>query len=143
MFLFDVNVLIALADTDHTHHTSAVRFFEKQAVVSGWATCPLTENAFLRIFGHTSYEGGLGSPTLARRVLLSIIATPGHQFWPDDLSLNDARAFPSLPVSKNLTDFYLLALAIKHGGQLATFDRRIDPALLSGGPSAYCIIPAM
>src|SRR5262245_23305068 len=110
MFLFDVNLLIALADAGHVHHVVAMRFHSERAVVDGWATCPLTENAFLRIFGHPNYAGGLGSTIEARRVLVSIVSTPGHQFWPDDFSLTDSRVFPALPGSKSVTDFYLLAL---------------------------------
>jgi hypothetical protein len=45
------------------------------------------------------------------------------------------------PVQKNLTDYYLLALAIKNGGKLVTFDQRIDPSLLQGGISSYQVIP--
>jgi predicted nucleic acid-binding protein len=48
--LLDVNVLIALADTEHSHATAALDYFQNYAVRNGWATCPLTENAFLRIF---------------------------------------------------------------------------------------------
>lgn len=140
MYLLDANILIALGDADHTHHHRAMRFFGDHAVSSGWATCPLTENAFLRILGHASYEGGPGSPDLARRSLRSITGAPGHQFWPDSISLVDARIFPRLSTTKQLTDLYLLALAIQRGGRLATLDSRIDPNLLSGGASAYYVL---
>lgn len=30
----------------------------------------------------------------------------------------------------------LIALAVKHGGRFATFDRNIDTSLLPGGPAA-------
>ena len=142
MFLLDTNVLIALGDADHVHHDRAMGFFSEQAVTSGWATCPLTENPFLRILGHLNYEAGPGSPDLARRILVSITSAPGHQFWPDSLSLADLRTFPSLTTSKQLTDLYLLGLAIKRGGRLATLDRRIDPGLIPSGPDAYLVITA-
>jgi len=140
--LLDVNVLIALADSNHPHRAGALRFFETRATVDGWATCPLTENAFIRILGGPSYPFGPGSPGEARRLLESVCAAPGHQFWPDDLSLSDARVFPTLPPSPHLTDIYLLALAVQHGGCLATFDRRIDPSLVRGGSAALQLIPA-
>lgn len=142
MFLFDVNLLIALADAGHVHHSAALRFHHEQGVVDGWATCPVTENGFLRIFGHANYAGGLGSPADARRVLISITDSPGHQFWPDDVSLKDSKAYPALPVSKHVTDFYLLSLAVGRGARLATFDRRIDLALLPGAGSAYFVVPS-
>lgn len=139
--LLDANVLIALGDANHPHRAAALRFFEKSATVEGWATCPLTENAFLRILGASTYPSGLGSTKEARRLLLRLLATPGHQFWPDDLSLSDTRFFPTLPTSQHLTDLYLLGLAVKHGGRLATFDASIDASLIPGGPAAYYLIP--
>ncbi len=138
--LLDVNVLIALGDSNHPHRAAALQFFEKCATLEGWATCPLTENAFIRIFGAHSYPHGPGSTAEARRVLNTFRAAPGHQFWPDDLSLADTHAFTNLPASPHLTDLYLLALAVKHGSKLATFDQRIDPAQLAGGAAALHLI---
>jgi uncharacterized protein len=135
--LLDVNVLIALGDANHPFRAAALRFFEKSATVEGWATCPLTENAFLRILSQPSYPRTVGSPAEARRLLLRLIAAPGHQFWPDDISLTDNRLLPALPVSKHLTDLYLLALAVKRGGRFATFDQGLDASLVPGGPAAY------
>lgn len=140
--LLDVNVLIALGDANHPHRAAALWFFEKLATLDGWATCPLTENAFLRILGSSSYPNGPGSTAEARRLLDALRAAPGHLFWADDVSLSDTRLFPSFPGSKNLTDFYLLGLAIKHGGRLATFDTSIDASLVPGGPAAHYLIPA-
>ena len=139
--LLDANVLIALGDAGHHHEAAAMRFFQNVAVPGGWATCPLTENAFLRILSQPGYHRSLGSPAEARRVLVRLLASPGHQFWPDDLSLTDTRFFPSLPPSKQLTDLYLLGLAVKHGGRFATFDLGIDASLIPGGPAACCFIP--
>jgi len=137
--LLDTNVLIALADEQHVHHHKANVFFQK-ACKQGWATCPMVESGFLRIFGHPNYPGGPGSPEQSRMLLQEYRAAPGHQFWPDSLSPCEPSHFPKLSTSKHLTDFYLLALAIDHGGNLATFDRRIDPSLLPGGAAAYRVI---
>ena len=138
--LLDANVLIALADLDHVHAASALRFFEQTAVRHGWATCPLTENAFLRIVGGASYPGGPGTTGEARRMLHSLRGAPGHQFWPDTVSLVDSKVFPDLPAAKDLTDTYLLGLAVKNGGRLATFDRHFDPARIPGGAQALEIL---
>ena len=64
--------------------------------------------------------------------------TPGHAFWSDEISICDAVAFPSLArtTAASLTDLYLFALPVHHGAHFATFDRRIDPAVLAGGPAA-------
>lgn len=135
--LLDINVLIALCDPAHPHAAAARTAFTSELTRDGWATCPLIENGFLRILGSRRYPGGPGSPQAARHLLTGILATPGHQFWPDDLSLASVDTFPHLPASENITDFYLLALAVKHGGRFATFDAKIDPSLIPGGAKAY------
>jgi toxin-antitoxin system PIN domain toxin len=140
--LLDINVLIALCDPAHPHASPARHFFQSTLSGDGWATCPLVENGFLRIFGDHRYPGGPGNPQSARLILDGLMASPGHQFWPDDLSLADPIAFPSLPTSKHLTDLYLLGLAVKHGARFATFDHSMDPSILPGGPAAYFPIPS-
>lgn len=139
--LLDASVLIALGDAGHVHEAAALRFFENEAVPGGWATCPITENAFLRILSHPAYPRSLGSPAEARRVLSRLLAAPGHQFWPDDISLTDTRLCPALPDSQHLTDHFLLALAVKHGGRLATFDTGIAASLVPGGAATLHLIP--
>lgn len=143
MYLLDVNTLIALGDTDHVHHLAAIQFHQEHAIRLGWATCPLTENGFLRIYGHSNYPLGPGSTAAARSILRSLTSSPGHEFWPDDFSLVDGSVIPVLPPSKNLADIYLLALAIRRGAKLVSFDRRIDPALVTGGNNACIVTPAV
>jgi toxin-antitoxin system PIN domain toxin len=138
--LLDVNVLIALGNATHDHAEAALDFFEARATREGWATCPLTENAFLRILGNPQYPGGPGSTQEARRVLASILAAPGHRFWADSLSVADARRIPALPASTKLTDCYVLALAASKGARLVTFDRGIDPACVEGGRDALLVL---
>ncbi len=137
--LLDVNVLIALVDSAHVHHDAAKRAF-RSFRTAGWATCAITENGLLRILGHPAAPFGLSSPAAARPLLQSLLHAPGHIFWTDDLSLADETAFPALPLSKHLTGLYLLGLAIKHGGRLATFDRHVDASLIPNGPSAYHVL---
>jgi len=138
--LLDVNVLIALLDQSHVHHQTATGFLKRQAP-DGWATCPLTENGVLRILGRPTAKGGTGSPELVRVLLNAWRGYRGHQFWPDDVSLLEGGLFSSLPDSQGLTDVYLLGLAVKHGGRLATFDKNLDASRVSGGPSAWYCIP--
>ena len=140
MHLLDANVLIALGDPLHVHHRRAQVWFHQQPA-RPWATCPLTENAFLRIVGQPAYPQSPGPPSVLRPLLQQMCSMPGHQFWPDSVSLLDPKLPSALPMAKHLTDFYLLALAIERKGALATFDRRIDPSLIAGGPSAYFVIP--
>lgn len=139
MYLLDVNVLIALLDPIHEHHQKVTDWYLKHQR-RGWATCPLTENGFIRIFGHRNYPEGPGSTLIARGLLRRLCLQPGHLFWKDTISLCDAESYGCLPASKQLTDYYLLALAIVSQGSLATLDRRIDPSLLRNGETAYCVI---
>ena len=139
MYLLDVNVLIALLDPIHEHHRKVTDWYLVHQR-DGWATCPLTENGFIRIFGHPNYPEGSGSTLIARSLLQKLCLQPGHLFWEDTVSLCDAKRYDQLPVSKNLTDYYLLALASAHQGALATLDQRIDPSLLQNGQEAYCLI---
>ncbi|MBB5353833.1 hypothetical protein HNR46_004097 [Haloferula luteola] len=137
MFLLDVNILIAVADADHEHHARATTFFEENRE-AGWATCPISENGFLRIIGNPNYPGEPGSTNLAKGLLADLCKHPDHQFWPDEVSLQE---FDDLPGSKKLTDHYLLALAIRKNGKLATMDARINPLPSGSGQGSYFVIP--
>jgi uncharacterized protein len=125
-FLPDVNVLIALIDPAHVHHDEAHLWFAVHGR-QAWATCPLTENGVLRIVGHARYPNSPGTPAAVAQLMTRLRALPGHSFWPDDISLLDAQELDAerLLTSGQVTDSYLLALACAHGGQLATFDRRL------------------
>lgn len=137
--LLDVNVLLALVDRGHSHFEPAVAFF-RSASSQGWATCPLTENSFLRILGNPAYPGYPGTMEDTRTLLEAYRSAPGHRFWPDDLTLTDRRDFPVLAGPRALTDVYLLALAVKNGGRLVTFDRRIDANSVPGGSRALQLL---
>ena len=125
-FLLDVNVLIALVDPAHVQHDAAHEWFALQGH-KAWATCPLTENGLLRIVGHARYPNSPGTPAAVAPLLGAVRALPGHVFWPDDISLLDAERVDATRLlnSAQVTDSYLLALACAHGGQLASFDRRL------------------
>ena len=120
--LLDVNVLVALFDPNHVHHEIAHSWFAGNRA-RGWATCPLTEDAFLRIVSNPSSGRTLDRPAMAATYLRAFRASGGHQFWPAALSLLDETTFDLSYVShRQLTDVYLLGLAHKNGGTLATFD---------------------
>jgi len=139
-FLLDVNVLIALVDPAHVQHDAAHAWFE-QTGHEAWATCPITENGLLRIVGHARYPNSPGTPAAAAELLAGLRTLPGHTFWPDDISLLDARIDTTrLLHSGQVTDSYLLALAQAHDGQLATFDRRLIVDAVRGGAQALCVL---
>lgn len=139
MFLLDVNVLIALVDTNHVHHETVAEWFWNHHV-DGWATCPITENGFIRILGHENYPNGPQSAEAARGLLVALCAQAGHQFWADAVSMRTVVRYPKLPASKHLTDYYLLASAIEKRAKLATLDKRISPSLLAGDEDALHVL---
>ena len=140
-YLLDVNVLIALSDPAHVQHELAHEWFAQYGQ-SAWATCPITQNGLLRIVGHVRYPNSPGTPAAVASTLASLCALPGHVFWPDDISLIDARYIDAsrLLSSVQVTDSYLLALACAHSGQLATFDRKLVVSVVSGGSRALCLV---
>ena len=133
-FLLDVNVLIALVDPAHVQHDAAHDWFALRGHKS-WATCPLTENGVLRIVGHVRYPNSPGTPAAVAPLMATLRTLPGHVFWPDDISLLDAKHIDAtrLLSATQVTDSYLLALASAHGGQLASFDRRLVTDAVPGG----------
>ena len=142
VYLVDVNVLIARRDADHEHHRLAAQWWNRN-LVQGWATCPITENGVIRILGRPSYPGWLGSPDRAGTALRQLIgALPGHHFFADDISSLDAQHFSGLAeVSPSqVTDLYLLALAVHHKAKFVSLDKRIPARLIPGGTEAYVAI---
>ena len=140
-YLLDVNVLIALSDPAHVQHEMAHEWFAQHGQPA-WATCPITQNGLLRIVGHARYPNSPGTAAAVASTLASLCALPGHVFWPDDISLMDARYIDSsrLLSSAQVTDSYLLALACAHDGKLATLDRRMVVNAVLGGSRALCLI---
>jgi toxin-antitoxin system PIN domain toxin len=135
--LLDVNVLVALTDPDHVHHELAHDWFAEEAT-SAWATCPLTENGFLRVLTNPGYHSAQLRPMAVVSILRRLRAGTGHQFWPDVLSLADKDRFDLGFVAghRQLTDVYLLGLAHARGGALATFDRTIPVKAVRGATRA-------
>ncbi|MCX6846200.1 MAG: VapC toxin family PIN domain ribonuclease [Verrucomicrobia bacterium] len=140
VFLAEVNLLIALADKAHSHHAIA-RDWLSSWPRAGLATCPLTENGFLRIYGHPAYSGGPGSPGRAMLDLEAYRKRRGHRFLSCDFSFHDP-AFHGLRevTPRQLTDLYLLALAARHGLRLATFDNTIPTELVRDGGGAIEVL---
>jgi uncharacterized protein len=138
--LFDVNVLVAMFDAQHLHHTRALHWWSQNRT-HGWSTCPLTQNGFLRVVSQPSYPFPV-SIADAFENLRSNTQTDEHAFWPDDVSLLDERAInrEHLLGPKQLTDVYLLALAVRHGGRLATFDRGIPVAAIRKAESRHLVV---
>lgn len=141
--LLDVNVLVALFDPDHVHHEAAHDWFAATRK-DGWATCPITENGVIRILSNMAYRGVHETTAMVRQRLDAFCSSGNHTFWHDPLSLRDQHRFRLSGVTHTqLTDVYLLGVAVTHGGRLATFDRRIAlRAVINAEPKHLEIIPA-
>jgi toxin-antitoxin system PIN domain toxin len=125
-FLLDANVLIALAWPEHEFHERVGRWFARHSR-SGWATCPITQAAFVRILSNPAFSPNALSPGNALRVLGTNLSLPNHEFWPDSISVPDAVEVMGtrLRGHQQITDAYLVGLALHHRGKLATMDEGI------------------
>ena len=126
--LLGLNVLIALLDSDHTSHDTAIRWFAKHAR-EGWASCPITQNGCIRVMSNHGYPNPLPVQAVIER-LADACDEDIHEFWPDEVSLLDSDVVDSTRMHgpRQLTDIYLLALAVQHEGRLVTFDNGIPLA---------------
>ena len=140
--LLDVNVLIALLDAAHIHHRLATHWLQRE-IGAGWASCPITQNGCIRILAQPAYPGALPAAEVAQR-LAEAAAGAEHQFWPDDVSLLEAGRFDWQRVlgHRQVTDIYLLALAVRQGGRLVTFDQRIPVAVVRGAGQRHLAVLA-
>jgi len=123
--LLDVNVLIALLDSDHASHDSAIKWFAKNAR-EGWASSPITQNGCIRIMSNPGYPNPLPIQAVIGR-LAEACQQDIHEFWPDEVSLLDPHVVDTTRIHgpRQLIDIYLLALAVQHDGRLVTFDSGI------------------
>jgi toxin-antitoxin system PIN domain toxin len=125
-YLLDVNVLVALFDPDHVHHDLAHDWFADVGRPA-WATCPVTENGFVRVLCNPGYGASVARASELIERLRVFRESGGHSFWPDEISLTDASLFDPAMLAghRQVTDIYLLGLASRNRGYLATFDRTI------------------
>ena len=124
--LLDVNLLVALAWPTHVHHSRALRWWRRLALrARSWATCSATELGFVRVSSNRKVFATARSPGEAVELLRRIVELPGHQRWTDDVSILDRELVDLDRVvgHRQVADAHLVALALRHGGRIATFDR--------------------
>jgi len=138
--LFDVNALIALLDPGHVHHHRTHRWWANNRR-AGWATCPLTQNGFVRVLSQPGYANSI-SAAVATEFLAGALDTPQHEFWPDGLSITDAETFVRERIlgPRQITDLYLLALAVRRQGRLVTFDKSIPLSVVVGATARNLVV---
>ena len=139
--LLDINVLLALLDSDHVDHERARAWLDRE-IPAGWASCAITENGFVRIIGQPRYP----SPVPVAQAMVRLMratSTASHEFWPCSVSLLSEQVVERerLLGPRQVTDVYLLALAVTHGGRFATFDQSIPLSAVHGaGPEHLAIL---
>lgn len=140
--LLDVNVLIALAWPNHVHHDAARSWFDGRRK-RGWATCPLTEAGFVRVSCNPSVVGHTVTPGDAVALLRRFRRVELHLFWTLDRSMVELpeEILVRIQGYRQITDAVLLATAMRHGGELATFDTGLAQLAGPSGRRAVCVIP--
>jgi toxin-antitoxin system PIN domain toxin len=139
--LLDLNVLTALLWPAHEHHEAAHRWFAARGK-GRWATCALTQLGFVRIVSNPSFSRDALSPAEAVALLADNLGHAGHEFWPDSLQVRAAiePMEARLQGYRQLADAYVLALANRRKGVLATFDRGLRTLAGDAGSGALEIV---
>lgn len=138
--LLDVNVLLALLDSDHADHVRATLWLD-QDLAAGWATCAITENGFVRVLSQPRYPSPVSPPT-AVDLLASARDGGDHEFWACEVSLLDPKVIDRSRVHgpRQVTDAYLLALAVAHDGRFVTFDRGLALTTVPGAAPDHLLV---
>ena len=138
--LLDVNVLIALLDDQHLHHAIAKRWFVEHLEL-GWATCPLSQNGCARILSQPAYSNAISTVRALEKIAYACKQAE-HEFWPDSISLVDPKIarVEQIHGPRQLTDIYLLALAVNRGGRLVTLDERIPLSAVQGAKPEHLVV---
>ena len=138
--LLDVNVLLALLDSDHVDHLHVHEWIE-DGLSDGWSSCAITENGFVRIISQPRYPSPI-SPTRAIEILQAAQNAGDHLFWPCNVSLLDPECIDRrrLHGPKQVTDAYLLALATAHGAAFVTFDQTLTLTTVPRAGEANLIV---
>lgn len=137
--LLDVNVLIALLDGSHIHHGLVTGWLSSN-LGTGWASSPITQNGCIRILSQSGYPNQVPVARVAER-LAEATRHPSHFFWADTLSLlqPECLMWDRILSSRQVTDVYLLALAVRQNGRFVTLDRGIPLAAVAGAQPQHLV----
>jgi len=138
--LLDVNVLIALLDSDHASHGVAMSWFAEHGG-EGWASCPISQNGCVRIMSNPGYPNALPVQAVMGR-LAEACQEEVHEFWSDRVSLLDPEVIDPTRIHgpRQLTDIYLLALAVDRDARFVTFDGKIPLAAVRGAKPENLVV---
>lgn len=138
--LLDVNVLLALLDADHVDHRVAREWLADE-IGHGWASCALTQNGCVRVLSQPQYPSPISVTEAADRLELAT-RSEHHAFWPSEASFLDGHRIDRTRVHgpRQITDVYLLALAVHHGGRFVTFDGRVPLDAVKGATPEHLLV---
>jgi toxin-antitoxin system PIN domain toxin len=123
-YLLDVNVMVALTEPEHPHHQIVMDWFETPGL--HWGLCAFSEAGFLR--ASTNPKVGFHTVQEATQVLADFVHHPGYSYWPITTGWADLttpfreRVFGH----QQITDAYLLGLAVRRNAILITLDKAIQ-----------------
>jgi uncharacterized protein len=138
--LLDINVLLSLLDADHADHPRARRWLSAE-IQHGWASCAITQNGFVRVISQPRYPSPVPAAEAIDR-LARAAGTPHHEFWPCAASVLDDTLIDRSRVHgpRQVTDVYLLALAVMRAGRFVTFDRGIPRSAVRGAGPEHLVV---
>jgi len=140
--LLDISFLAAAFDPDHIMHGRADSWWLENKA-KGWASCPLTENGVIRVMANILYARKQRVDFSALvRLFQQFVEDSDHQFWPDAVSLLNQRLFDfkHLVAARQMTDCYLLALAVENNSRLVTFDQGISLKAVPGASARNLVV---
>jgi len=120
----DLNVLLALIDDEHMYYRTAQDWFNSSGK-ENWGLCPLTESGLVRLVTNPVMGPMYRTFDEAKAILEDLAQRSGYSYWP----ITESWAMLTAPITERIfghrqvTDAYLLGLAIKEDGVLVTFDR--------------------
>jgi uncharacterized protein len=135
--LLDLNVIVALVWPAHEHHRAAHDWFKSRGR-SRWATCPVTQLGLVRLLSNPAFSPDALSLDQALSLLRTNLNHPLHEFWPDSISVTQSLEHFAQHMGgyKQVTDAYLLSLAIRRKARLATFDSGLKQLAMNLGKAS-------
>lgn len=130
MYLLDANALIALFWPAHVHHCAVLEWFKRNRS-AGWATCALTQAAFVRVVSQPAFHSPAVALADAASLLSRNLVATDHRFLPITSQLVDVLSHCTGGVvgHRQVTDAWLITIANLHGAKLVTFDQRMTTLL--------------
>jgi predicted nucleic acid-binding protein len=101
----------------------------------------MTQNGCVRVMAHPGYPNALSVRPVMER-LREATRSPYHEFWTDDVSLLDPTVADASRIHgpRQLTDLYLLALAVRRSGWFVTFDGSVSVSAIKGGEKRHVVV---